>query len=193
MTLLGYGKLIDSWHRPRCVRGMTTIGQMTLFGFADETAVRSNVVPTRKVWHRNARSLKSTTPIAEAREQEMIARKNDCRWRERAVPDFAHAGEIETPLTFTQAARMLGITQRAFRRMADRGTIRVVRVSDWSPRVRPRELQRFAGEAISGHSDGFATFKPSDDRKSGFATRLIASQAPTPTGPCHEPSSTTNR
>ncbi len=60
---------------------------------------------------------------------------------------------LEPLLTFAQAARMLGISLRQFRRLADSGKIAFVRVSERAPRVRPRELQRFLDASIVKYSE----------------------------------------
>lgn len=50
---------------------------------------------------------------------------------------------IEALLTFAEAARVLGVSLRQFRRLVDAGRVAFVKVSERSPRVRPSELQRF--------------------------------------------------
>ncbi len=55
----------------------------------------------------------------------------------------AAASQPGALLTFAQAARMLGISVRQFRRLVDAGKVAFVRVSERSPRVRPSELERY--------------------------------------------------
>jgi len=50
---------------------------------------------------------------------------------------------MESLLTFVEAARVLGVSLRQFRRLVDGGKVAFVRVSTRSPRIRPSELQRF--------------------------------------------------
>ena len=52
-------------------------------------------------------------------------------------------GTVETLLNFAEAAQVLGISLRQFRRLVDAGKLAFVKVSERTPRVRPSELQRF--------------------------------------------------
>lgn len=67
--------------------------------------------------------------------------------RTKAKPaKTANAGNpvvMEALLTFAEAARVLGVSLRQFRRLVDAGRVAFVKVSERSPRVRPSELQRF--------------------------------------------------
>ena len=50
---------------------------------------------------------------------------------------------LEELLTFADAATVLGISLRQFRRLVDGGKVAFIKVSERTPRVRPSELQRF--------------------------------------------------
>lgn len=67
--------------------------------------------------------------------------------------EWAEANGLETLLNFAQAARTLGISLRQFRRLVDGGKIAFVKVSERSPRVRPRELQRFLAASVVKYSE----------------------------------------
>ena len=68
----------------------------------------------------------------------------DCAPRKSAASRQAReAGTVETLLNFAEAAQVLGISLRQFRRLVDAGKLAFVKVSERAPRVRPSELQRF--------------------------------------------------
>jgi len=68
----------------------------------------------------------------------------DCAPRKSAASRQAReAGTVETLLNFAEAAQVLGISLRQFRRLVDAGKLTFVKVSERTPRVRPSELQRF--------------------------------------------------
>lgn len=60
---------------------------------------------------------------------------------------------LETLLTFAEAARLLGISLRQFRRLVDGGKVTFVKVSERSPRVRPSELHRFLDASVINYSE----------------------------------------
>jgi excisionase family DNA binding protein len=62
-------------------------------------------------------------------------------------------GGLETLLTFDQAAEVLGISLRQFRRLVDSGKIAFVKVSERAPRARPSELQRFLDASAVKYSE----------------------------------------
>ena len=62
-------------------------------------------------------------------------------------------GGLETLLTFDQAAEVLGISLRQFRRLVDSGKVAFVKVSERAPRVRPSELQRFLEASAVKYSE----------------------------------------
>ena len=63
------------------------------------------------------------------------------------------AGGLEELLTFADAAKVLGISLRQFRRLVDGGKIAFVKVSERSPRIRPSELQRFLAASVVKYSE----------------------------------------
>jgi excisionase family DNA binding protein len=60
---------------------------------------------------------------------------------------------METLLTFAEAARVLGISLRQFRRLVDGGRVAFVRVSARTPRVRPSDLQQFLDASAIKHTE----------------------------------------
>jgi excisionase family DNA binding protein len=60
---------------------------------------------------------------------------------------------MESLLTFAEAARVLGISLRQFRRLVDGGRVAFVKVSERTPRVRPSELQRFLDASAVKYSE----------------------------------------
>jgi excisionase family DNA binding protein len=73
--------------------------------------------------------------------------------RARVVELESEAGSLESLLTFAQAARTLGISLRHFRRLVDAGKVAFVKVSERSPRIRPRDLQRFLDASLIKYSE----------------------------------------
>lgn len=55
-------------------------------------------------------------------------------------------------LTFGQAARVLGISLRQFRRLVDGGKLPFIKVSERSPRISPTDLQRFLAASVVKYS-----------------------------------------
>lgn len=55
-------------------------------------------------------------------------------------------------LTFREAARVLSVSLRQFRRIIDDGRIAFVKVSPRAPRVRSDHLQAFIAKATESHS-----------------------------------------
>ena len=75
---------------------------------------------------------------------------------EKISKTVANRGEtvtLETLLTFAEAAKLLGISLRQFRRLVDGGKITFVKVSERSPRVRPSELYRFLDASVINYSE----------------------------------------
>jgi excisionase family DNA binding protein len=116
----------------------TSASQLELDGLAAETEARSakNISSGRDEAQPTA---VSSTPENPSR--------NSAQTRGTGLPRVATDGNglsmIEALLTFAEAARMLGISLRHFRRLVDGGKVGFVKVSERSPRVRPSELQRF--------------------------------------------------
>lgn len=71
----------------------------------------------------------------------------------RATASGNEIAALETLLTFADAARVLGISLRQFRRLVDGGKITFVKVSERSPRVRPSELHRFLDASVINYSE----------------------------------------
>jgi excisionase family DNA binding protein len=63
------------------------------------------------------------------------------------------AAGLEELLTLADAAAVLGISLRQFRRLVDGGKIAFVKVSERSPRIRPSELQRFLAASVVQYSE----------------------------------------
>lgn len=51
-------------------------------------------------------------------------------------------------LTFGEAAKLLSISLRQFRRLVDGGKLPVVRISDRAPRIRPGDLEKLISSSI---------------------------------------------
>ena len=60
---------------------------------------------------------------------------------------------VEVLLTFADAAVVLGISLRQFRRLVDAGKVAFVKISERSPRVRPSELKRFLDASAVNYSE----------------------------------------
>jgi excisionase family DNA binding protein len=60
---------------------------------------------------------------------------------------------LEELLTLADAAAVLGISLRQFRRLVDGGKIAFIKVSERSPRIRPSELQRFLTASVVQYSE----------------------------------------
>lgn len=71
----------------------------------------------------------------------------------RVGVDGVEPSAIEALLTFAEAARMLGISLRQFRRLVDGGKVAFVKVSERSPRVRPSDLRRFLDASAVKYSE----------------------------------------
>jgi excisionase family DNA binding protein len=71
----------------------------------------------------------------------------------KALTNDGETVTLETLLTFADAARVLGISLRQFRRLVDGGKITFVKVSERSPRVRPSELHRFLDASVINYSE----------------------------------------
>lgn len=56
--------------------------------------------------------------------------------------------EIETLITFGQAAERLHISLRQFRRLVDSGKLPFVRIGERSPRIRPSDLNRYLNASV---------------------------------------------
>ena len=80
------------------------------------------------------------------------ARSNATR-KSRATRNAGEAGGVETLLNFAEAARVLGISLRQFRRLVDGGRVAFVKVSEQTPRIRPSELQRFLEASAVKYSE----------------------------------------
>jgi excisionase family DNA binding protein len=73
--------------------------------------------------------------------------------RARSGNSRSVAAGMESLLTFAEAARVLGISLRQFRRLVDGGRVAFVKVSERTPRVRPSELQRFLDASAVKYSE----------------------------------------
>ena len=80
------------------------------------------------------------------------ARKPQVMSKPRAITSGI-ATAVESLLTFAEAARVLGISLRQFRRLVDGGRVAFVKVSERTPRVRPSELQRFLDASAVKYSE----------------------------------------
>jgi excisionase family DNA binding protein len=129
---------------------MTRLAQLPLTGLADETAGRVDASPRHEI---PMPAALVEAPMGVERELTPIAANAGVPRHARPPAAAAEAG-CERLLTFGEAARVLGISLRHFRRLVDRGMVGYVRVSERSPRVRPSELRRFVGAAAIKHSEG---------------------------------------
>lgn len=91
-----------------------------------------------------ARADDSRAPIVSSR----VAKKSS-----RTTASVNEVAVLETLITFADAARVLGISLRQFRRLVDGGKITFVKVSERSPRVRPSELHRFLDASVINYSE----------------------------------------
>ena len=96
--------------------------------------------------------------IANASEANRVERMDvPMQERTRVVKRSGNSGSIaatvETLLTFAEAARVLGISLRQFRRLVDGGRVAFVKVSERTPRIRPSELQRFLDASAVKYSE----------------------------------------
>lgn len=73
--------------------------------------------------------------------------------KSKALRNVGDAGAVETLLNFAEAARVLGISLRQFRRLVDGGRVAFVKVSERAPRIRPSELQRFLEASAVKYSE----------------------------------------
>jgi excisionase family DNA binding protein len=71
----------------------------------------------------------------------------------KAATNHNEAVTLEALLNFAEAAKLLGISLRQFRRLVDDGKITFVKVSKRSPRVRPSELHRFLDASVINYSE----------------------------------------
>jgi excisionase family DNA binding protein len=71
----------------------------------------------------------------------------------KAATNRSEAMPVEALLNFAEAAKLLGISLRQFRRLVDGGKITFVKVSERSPRVRPSELQRYLEASAIKYSE----------------------------------------
>lgn len=70
-----------------------------------------------------------------------------------AAANRSESVPLEALLDFAEAARLLGISLRQFRRLVDGGKITFVKVSERSPRIRPSELQRYLAASAINYSE----------------------------------------
>lgn len=73
--------------------------------------------------------------------------------KSRRARNAGEAGGVESLLNFAEAARVLGISLRQFRRLVDGGRVAFVKVSERTPRIRPSELQRFREASAVKYSE----------------------------------------
>ena len=73
--------------------------------------------------------------------------------KSRRARNAVEAGAVETLLNFAEAARVLGISLRQFRRLVDGGRVAFVKVSERTPRIRQSELQRFLEASAVKYSE----------------------------------------
>lgn len=65
-----------------------------------------------------------------------------------------HFPKGESLLTFGEAAKLLNVSLRQFRRLVDSGKIPIVGVSERAPRVSPTAMQEFVAKATVQRSPG---------------------------------------
>lgn len=131
------------------VMNSTSVSQLELRGMmAGDDAHTEKLTPT------NGTDEASAVRI-EAREEHRGgngSRENATR-KSRASRNVVEVGAVETLLNFAEAARVLGISLRQFRRLVDGGRVAFVKVSERTPRIRPSELQRFLEASAVKYSE----------------------------------------
>jgi excisionase family DNA binding protein len=88
-----------------------------------------------------------------AKEAERVNTATRASARTRSGNSRSVAATVEALLTFAEAARVLGISLRQFRRLVDGGRVAFVKVSERTPRVRPSDLQRFLEASAVKYSE----------------------------------------
>ena len=81
------------------------------------------------------------------------ASRTNATGKSKATRNAGEVGGVETLLNFAEAARVLGISLRQFRRLVDGGRVAFVKVSERTPRIRPSELQRFLEASAVKYSE----------------------------------------
>jgi excisionase family DNA binding protein len=89
---------------------------------------------------------------AEERSVNLVSRPRAEKFS-KAATNRSEAVPLEALLNFAEAAKLLRISLRQFRRLVDGGKITFVKVSERSPRVRPSELQRYLAASAIKYSE----------------------------------------
>lgn len=133
----------------RRVMNTASTSQLELRGMVAGDDVRAeNPAPANA----NGETVVAQVETRGAREGGNAARANATR-KSRATRNAGEAGGVETLLNFAEAARVLGISLRQFRRLVDGGRVAFVKVSERTPRIRPSELQRFLEASAVKYSE----------------------------------------
>lgn len=82
-----------------------------------------------------------------------IGSRTSATEKSKTKRNAGEAGAVEMLLNFAEAARVLGISLRQFRRLVDGGRVAFVKVSERTPRIRPSELQRFLEASAVKYSE----------------------------------------
>jgi excisionase family DNA binding protein len=131
-----------SRRRPLTLVGMTNHGPSQLeFGVEVSAAdAHSTVPPAAQL---ETKPVSDTCAKLIPPRAEIPVKQPRGKRQPRISADRSPPLETEPLLTFADAARVLGISLRQFRRLVDGGKLAFVKVSERTPRVQPSELQRF--------------------------------------------------
>ena len=126
----------------------TSISQLELRGMvAGDDARAENLAPADG----GAASAGRVCPRETHRDE--IGSRASATEKSKAKRNAGEAGTVEALLNFAEAARVLGISLRQFRRLVDGGRVAFVKVSERTPRIRPSELHRFLEASAVKYSE----------------------------------------
>ena len=126
----------------------TSVSQLELRGMvAGDDARAENLAPADG----GAASAGQVCPRESHRDE--IGSRASATEKSKTKRNAGEASAVEALLNFAEAARVLGISLRQFRRLVDGGRVAFVKVSERTPRIRPSELQRFLEASAVKYSE----------------------------------------
>ena len=130
----------------------TSISQLELRGMvAGDDARAEDLAPANGTREAGAASAGQVCPRESHRDE--IGSRTSATEKPKTKRKAGEAGAVEMLLNFAEAARVLGISLRQFRRLVDGGRVAFVKVSERTPRIRPSELQRFLEASAVKYSE----------------------------------------
>jgi excisionase family DNA binding protein len=130
----------------------TSISQLELRGMvAGDDARAEDSAPAKGTREAGAASAGQVCPRESHRDE--IGSRTSATEKPKTKRNAGEAGAVEMLLNFAEAARVLGISLRQFRRLVDGGRVAFVKVSERTPRIRPSELQRFLEASAVKYSE----------------------------------------